>query len=167
MNPSRSSPHKWQSIKAYSSIIHKDILGLCPSRICDAWAWWVNLGLRGPIEVTYMLGGGFLSRVVGCTKALPVYLMEEGWCQDLHLDSFLQVMHDQFTQFLLLCPFMGFPQGYLLPIGPMMTSHRFLPRPRLLQVSHPINIVLTQTPFCACVIHLGQGYPSLHSSFSF
>ena len=34
--------------------------------------------------------------------------MEEGWCQVLHPDNFLQVMHDQFTQLLLLCPPMGF-----------------------------------------------------------
>ena len=27
-------------------------------------------------------------------KALPVYLMEEGWCQVLHLDKFSCIMHD-------------------------------------------------------------------------
>ena len=73
--------------------------------------------------------GGFLSRIIGHAKMLPVYLMEEGGCQAVHLNFFVQVMHDQFTQLLLLFPLMGFPGGYPLPIGLMMTSHCFLPRP--------------------------------------
>ena len=113
--------------------------------------------------------GGFLSRIIGRAKTLLVYLMEEGGHQAVHLDScfFLQVMHDRSTQFHLLCPPMGFPKGYPLPIGPMMTSHHFLPRPRLLQVSHPISNVLSQTLLCACALHRGQSYSGLHSSFSF
>ena len=61
--------------------------------------------------------GVFLSRVIGHAKMLPVYLMEEGWCQAVHLNFFVQVMHDKFTQLLLLCPLVGFPRGYPLPIG--------------------------------------------------
>ena len=73
------------------------------------------------VEVAYMLGSqpsprGFLGHIIGHAEAFPVYLKEEGWCQLLHLDNFLQVMLDQFTQLLLLCPlsglFHGIPSSY-------------------------------------------------------
>ena len=103
---------------------------------------------------------GFLSHVKGHTKVLPVYLMEEGWYQALHPDYFLQVMHDGFTQLLLLCPPMGFFTGYPPPIGPVMTSLHFLPRPCLLWLSHPIRDVPAQTPLCTCAMHPGQITPA-------
>ena len=76
-------------------------------------------------------------------------------------------MHDQFTQFLLLCPLVGFPRGYPLPIGPMMTSYRFLQKaPPPLGESSNQQHSCPDTFSCACIIHLCPGYSGLHSSFS-
>ena len=107
-----------------------------------------------------MLGGqpsprGFLSRVIGHAKVLPVYLMEQCWHQLLHSDNFLQVTLDQSTQLLLLCPPIGFSTGYPPPIGPMMMSLDFLLRPHLLWVSHPIRAVPAHMPFNACAMQAG------------
>ena len=83
----------------------------------------LNMGLVGHpwcmrvhVEVADILGcqpspHGFLSHIIGHTEALPVYLLEEGRCQLLHPDDFLQVMLDRFTQLLLLCPPIGFSTG--------------------------------------------------------
>ena len=38
--------------------------------------------------------GGFLSHVVGQAKTLAVYLLEKGGRQAVHLDFFVQVMHN-------------------------------------------------------------------------
>ena len=129
---------------------------------------------RVHVEVAYVLGGepvpgGFLGGIVGYAKALLLYFVKEGCYQALHLE-FLQVMHDWFTQFFLLCPPMGFSRGYPLPIGQWWWwCHAVSSRGScLLQMSHPISDVPAPRHFfCTCVIHLGQGYSGLHSSFSF
>ena len=116
------------------------------------------------IEVAYMLGGqplphGFLSHVICYAKALPVYLLEEGWCQLLHPNNFFfcRLCLTDFTHFLLLCPPVGFSVGYPPPIGSMMMSLYFLLRPHLLWVSHPIRAgSRPDMPFCACAMHSGQ-----------
>ena len=77
--------------------------------------------------------------------------------------NFLQVMLDQFTQLLLLCPPMGSSKGYPPPIGPMMTSLHFLLRLCLLWVSQPIRVAPAQMPFCACAMHLDGFTPSFIS----
>ena len=72
------------------------------------------------VEVTYMLGGepapgGFLSHIVGHAKMLPLYIMEEGGCQALHLDFFLQVMHDLIYSAPPFMPSHGFSLGIPSP----------------------------------------------------
>ena len=79
--------------------------------------------------------------------------------------EFLQVMHAWSTQFVLLCPLMGFPGGYPLSIGWVITSYCFLLRLCLFQVIHPISSLPTKL-FCTCIIELAEGWGWLHSSSS-
>ena len=87
--PSRSSLHRWHRMNVNSSIIHRNILGLCPLRSVRHVFGGLSLVYAGCIEVADVLSSqpsphGFLGHVIGHAKVLPVYLEEEGWCELLH-----------------------------------------------------------------------------------
>ena len=97
---------------------------------------------------------GFLGHVIGCAKAFPVYLEEEGWCQLLHLTFCRLCLTDYSAP-----PFMPsrgfFPKDTLLPIGPYGDVTPLPAEAPPPQVSQPIRAVPAQMPFCACAMHSG------------
>ena len=107
--------------------------------------------------------GGLLSHIIGHAKALPVYLVEEGWCQVLHFCRLCMTDLLSSSFYALPWVFPGIPSSYwpnddVIPLPPEAP-------PPLGESS--ISDILTQMPFCICSIHLGQGYSGLHSLFSF
>ena len=141
-----------QSMKAYSSIIHRNILGLCPlhnvMHVFEVHPLCTQ-ECRSHLYVGQLANARWIPELHHRShQSASCKFHEKGSAsRSLSPSILLQVMHDRSTQFLLLCPLVGFPRGYPSPIGPMMTSYHFLPRPHPLWVSHPISDVLTQTSF--------------------
>ena len=169
--PSQSSLCRWHRTNANSSIIHRNILGLCPSHSVRHVLGGSSLVYAGCVEVTYVLGGqpspcGFLGHVVGHAKVFPVYFEEEGWCKLLHRTFCRLCLTDYSAPPFMPCHglFQGIPSSYWSSDDVTPLPAKPPPPP-----GEPTNQGHSCPPGCHFVhaLCIQVDYSVLHSSSSF
>ena len=116
----------------------------------DAHARQIISHVRGRKEVTYVLvskpvPGGFLTCIVGHTKALSINFVKQGGTR-FSIESFTGYAWLPYSlpPFIPSCGyFQGIPSSYWSNDDVINTSYCFLLRPHLLQMSHSISGIPT------------------------